>query len=63
MEHYLNGYFFNTNWVIDVTHMDPLKKINQKAGTRKKSKISHTSSYYCPVGRINLSKVVYDTGA
>ena len=63
MEHYLNGYFFNTNWVIDVTHMDPLKKINQKAGTRKKSKISHTSSYYCPVGRIHLSKTLYDTGA
>ena len=62
MEYYLNGFFFNTNWLIDVTNMNYLQKMNQKGGTRKKNKIQK-SSYYCPLTRIHLSKDMFDIGA
>ena len=59
MEHYLNGVFKNTDWVIDVRKMDINN--NQYGGTRKKGH-NNKKNYYCPKGRIRLAIEHKDTG-
>jgi len=75
MENRLNNIFFNKGWVIDVTKMDTPPEIpaslltrkanqkNQKAGSRRKRVTKKSARYYCPKGRINLSRIAYDMGA
>jgi hypothetical protein len=62
MEHYLNGVFKNTDWVIDVRKMD--KGHDTCDGTRKRGGGTRVKKrrYYLPMGRIRLAYNYKDMG-
>lgn len=62
--HYMKGYFFQSDWMMDITKMDMI--INKQSGglrnTRKSTRKSKKDKYYCPKGRIYFGGGGMDLG-
>jgi len=57
--HYMKGYFFQSDWMMDITKMDMIMNRRQSGGlrkTRKSTRKTKKDTYYCPKGRIYFGR-------